>query len=612
MASDYGESPALAKLVQAGQLPSVADRLPEQPLVTSLAKLGRKPGKFGGTLRFLMGRSKDVRLMVVYGYARLVGYDDHLALQPDILRAITNEQNRIFTLHLRKGHRWSDGAPFTSADFAYYWHNIANNKELSPFGLSQELLVDGKGPTFEVIDEVTVRYSWDKPNPFFLPALAGTRPLYVFAPAHFLRQFHIDYEDPEKLAERAKAAGLSSWAALHNRMDSPYKNRVPTAPSLQPWVNTTPEPALRFVFERNAFFHRVDEAGRQLPYIDRVVLNIVDKKLVPAKTGAGETDLQARAINFSDFTFLKRNEKRNNFRVALWTTTKGAHIALFPNLNAKDPQWRKLFQDVRFRRALSLGIDRHEINQVIYLGFATEGNNAVHKKSPLYKDVYRSKWASFDLQQANALLDRIGLTKRGDNGLRLLPDGRPMEIVVETAGESTEQVDVLELIHDSWKKLGIKLFTKPIQREVFRNRVFSGATLVSVWGGFENGVPTTSTSPDEFAPTSQQQLQWPKWGQHYQDKGAAGAPPELASVKELLTLHAAWAKSASEAEQARIWHRMLELHADGVFTIGIVAAVPQPVVVQNKVQNVPEKGIYNWEPGAHFGIYRMDTFWIDQ
>ena len=115
--------------------------------------------------------------------------------------------------------------------------------------------------------------------------------------------------------------------------------------------------------------------------------------------------------------------------------------------------------------------------------------------------------------------------KRGEDGVRLLPDGRPMQIVVESAGESSEESDILELVHDSLLKVGLKIFTKPVQREVFRNRIFSGETLFSVWGGLENGVPSAGTAPNELAPTSQQQLQWPKWGQHFQDKGGAGEPP---------------------------------------------------------------------------------------
>ena len=426
-----------------------------------------------------------------------------------------------------------------------------------------------------------------------------------------MKQVHPNYHDVADLDAKAKEQGQSNWRKMHIRKFRPYKNNNPDLPSLQPWINTTKRPSQRFVFERNPYFHRVDESGKQLPYLDRVIINIADGKLISAKTGAGESDLQARNLKFSDFTFLKESEARTDNVVRLWETTKGAHLALFPNLNTEDPEWRKLIRDVRFRRALSLAIDRTEINQIIYFGLAREGNNTVHEASVLSQPEYRSAWAGFDLPRANQLLDEIGLIKRNGDGIRLLPDGRPLQLIVETAGEDTEQTDILEIVASTWRKAGVKLFSKPLQREVFRNRVFSGQSMMSVWGGLENGLPTADMSPAELAPTSQQQLQWPKWGQYVENKGAAGEPVDLPEAIELSDLNQQWLTATSSKQRAAIWQRMLEIHAAQVYSIGIVAAVPQPVVVNKRLRNLPVKGVYNWEPGAHFGLYRPDTFWFD-
>jgi peptide/nickel transport system substrate-binding protein len=286
-------------------------------------------------------------------------------------------------------------------------------------------------------------------------------------------------------------------------------------------------------------------------------------------------------------------------------------MALFPNLNANDPVWRKLFRDVRLRRALSLAIDRAAINETMFFGLALEGNNTVLPDSPLYRESYRKAWAEYDPERAAALLDEIGLTETNDDEIRLLPDGRPMEIIVESAGEDTEQTDILQLVQESWREIGVKLFIKPSQREVFRNRIFAGETLMSVWSGLENGVPSAETSPHELAPTSQQQLQWPKWGQFNETNGAAGEAPDLAAAVELARLNRAWLVATERPEREAIWRRMLEINAEQVFSIGLVAGVKQPIVVKNRLRNVPEEGVFNWDPGAHFGIYRPDTFWLE-
>jgi peptide/nickel transport system substrate-binding protein len=603
------EPPMFADDIKAGKLPPAARRLPETPLVVQPGP-GQEAGQHGGSLNMLIGRSRDVRMMVVYGYARLVGYDQKFNIVPDILESIDVKGERVFTMKLRKGHRWSDGQPFTTDDFRYFWDDVANNKELSPTGPPSDLLVNGEPPKVEFPDKLTVRYSWSKPNPDFLPRMAGASPLFIFRPAHYLKKFHRKY-NPKAGEAQAGGAVKRSWAATHNREDNMYQFDNPALPTVQPWMNITRPPADRFVAVRNPYFHRVDASGRQLPYIDRVVLAVAEGKLIPAKTGAGESDLQARDIQFNNYTFLKKGEKTNNYRTLLWKTARGAHIALYPNLNVNDATWRGVLRDARFRRALSLAIDRSQVNQVLYFGLAAEGNNTLVPESPLYRKEYQMRWAQHDRKAAEKLLEEMGL-KRGGDGVRRLPDGRPLEIIVETAGESTEQTDVLEMIRENWREAGIKLYPKPTQRDVLRNRVFSGEALMSVWSGIENGLASADVSPEELAPTNQQQLQWPKFGQHFETSGKTGEAPDIAEAAELLKLNGQWRDAATREERAKIWHRMLQIHAEQQFVIGVVSGVAQPVVVRNTLRNVPEKGIYNWDPGAFFGIYRPDTFWISE
>ncbi len=605
----FVDPPALAEDVASGRLPPVEKRLPRNPKIVEVKSEAGGPPRHGGTLYTLMASAKETRQLVVYGYARLVGYDERLELVPDILAGIEVREGRIFTLRLREGHRWSDGHPFTAEDFRYYWDDILGNTDLTPLGAPVALLVDGEMPVFEVLNATTVRYTWKKPNPAFLPALAAPNPLYIYRPAHYLKQFHARYADPERLERRVAEARQRNWQALHNKMDSPYKNDNPDLPVLGPWVLTTAPPADRFVFVRNPFYYRVDTRGRQLPYIDKIVMNIAAGDLIAAKTAVGESDLQARYLRFDNIPFLKQNEEGQDFEVRLWRTGKGAHLALYPNLNVNDPVWRALFRDVRFRRALSLAIHREEINKVLYYGLALTGNNFLLPASPLYEEALRQRWAEYDLPRANAMLDELGL-KRGGDGIRRLPDGRRAEIIVETAGESTEETDALQLVHDSWLKAGIKLYTRPLQREVFRNRIFAGSTQMAIWSGLENGLATAEMSPAEFAPTSQQQLQWPKWGQYYETRGMSGEPVDLPEAAALMDLYRTWRGAGSKAEKERIWREMLRIWADQVYSIGLIGGVLQPVVVSDRLKGVPQEGFYNWDPGAHFGIYRPDSFWL--
>jgi peptide/nickel transport system substrate-binding protein len=605
--AELQETQALKEEVASGKLPRVEERVPKEPAVAELETIGTP----GGELRMLMAGPKDTRMMVVYGYARLVGYTPTLNLVPDILRSIETEDNRIFTLQLREGHKWSDGHPFTTEDFRYWFEDVAQNKHLSPSGLPVTMLPQGEAPRFEVLSETVVRYSWTRSNPLFLPDLAGPDPLFIYRPSHYLKQFHAKYANTATLEPLVKAANQRNWSSLHNKLDSMYRNDNPDLPSLDPWVLKTKPPSDRFIFERNPYYYRVDKQGNQLPYVDRVTLSIADSKIIPAKTGAGESDLQGRYLRFDNYTFLKAGEERGGYKVWLWRTGPGSQQALYPNLNVSDEIWQSLVRDVRFRRALSLAVDRHEINQVIFFGLAIEGQNTVLPQSPLYVRQNRQAWANYDVREANRLLDLIGLTKRDGDGTRLLSDGRPMEITVENSGESTEQSDVLELIRDSWRRIGIKLFAKPLQLTLFRRRVFSGETLMSIDKGIENGLATAEMSPWEFAPTSQQQLEWPKWGQYYETKGAAGEAPGLPSAVRLKELYEKWLAATSGENHAQIWHEILQIWADEVFSIGTVAGVLQPIVVNAKLRNVPDQGIYNWDPGAYFGIYKPDGFWFD-
>ena len=183
------ETPMLAEQVKSGALPAVDKRVPKQPMVVTKFAGADGPGQPGGQLNMLVASARDTRLMTVYSYTRLIVYTPEFKLQPDILESYENKDDKEFTFKLRDGHKWSDGQPFTTEDFRFFWEDIANNKELSPSGPSVELLVDGQPPKVEIIDARTIKLHLGQAQPLLhrepgarrpaLPVPAGALPQEV-------------------------------------------------------------------------------------------------------------------------------------------------------------------------------------------------------------------------------------------------------------------------------------------------------------------------------------------------------------------------------------------------------------------------------------------------
>jgi peptide/nickel transport system substrate-binding protein len=611
-AQNLVEPPLFADRVAKKELPAIAERLPKVPLVVDPSARGGRFGQYGGEIVTLVPRARDVRYISTYAYTRLVGYDSKLQLQPDLVEKFEVDGERTFTFTLRPDHRWSDGQPFTAEDFRYYWEDVVHNKELSPAGIPEFMLIEGKPPKFEIIDEHTIRYSWEKPNPRFLPQLAGPTDPGLYRPAHYLKRFHAKYADKAQLEEAAKKQKLKSWAALHNRLDDSKEHTNPELPTVQTWKVMNAAPATRFVFERNPYYHRIDARGQQLPYVDRIVMDVASAGLLAAKANAGETDLLFRGLSMSDVPILKEGERAKGYRTLLWPNARGSELALYPNLNVHDPGWRALNRDIRFRRALSLGIDRKTLNNALLFGLGTEGNNTVMAESPLFSPELRTTNATYDPLQASRLLDEIGLTKRNGAGIRLLPDGRELEIIVETDGEGSLIVDGLTLITEFWREIGVRLFVKPQDRTVLRNRSYSGLTVMVAAQGLDNAVPTAIMPPTELAPMRQDNYAWPKWGQYVETKKKNGEPVDVAEAKRLLDLYDRWMSTGDKEEQAAIWREMLTNHAENQWVIGTVAGALQPIVMKNGLHNLPAKALYSWEPTSLIGIYRVDEIYWDK
>jgi peptide/nickel transport system substrate-binding protein len=259
-----------------------------------------------------------------------------------------------------------------------------------------------------------------------------------------------------------------------------------------------------------------------------------------------------------------------------------------------------------------MAIDRREINLAVFYGLAKESADTVIPESPLFKEEFQQAWIAHDVGKANQLLDEAGLTERGDDGTRLLPDGRPAQVVVETAGESTLETDVLELVTDHWSSIGISLFIRTSQRDVFRSRAIGGEIMMAVWNGLDNGVPTADMNPGQLAPTMDSQLQWPVWGLHYMSNGEKGSAPDMPEVERQMELLGKWRNSRTLGDRIAIWQEMLHIFTDQVFSIGIVNQALQPVLSARRMRNIPEAGLFGFEPTSFLGVYMPDTFWLGE
>ncbi len=295
----------------------------------------------------------------------------------------------------------------------------------------------------------------------------------------------------------------------------------------------------------------------------------------------------------------------------LWKRIQGSRVVFFPNLNCKDDVWRNLWRDVRVRRALSLAINRREINKAAFFGLARESANTILPESPLFKPEYRDAWSAFDPVKANQLLDEAGLTGRGPEGERLLPDGRSARIIIETAGENTVESDVLELVRDHWSEVGIKIFVRVSQRELLRRRVKGGDTIMTVAQGLDNGVPTADMSPKELAPTTDDQMHWPLWGFITCPAAVMARHPTCrrrSPFPNFLPAGAALQASRSESASGTKCCISTQIRC---FTIGTVNSTLQPVAHSSLLKKRAQRRALRFDPLSYLGVYMPDTFWYD-
>ena len=502
-----------------------------------------------------------------------------------------SDDQKVVTIYLRQGHRWSDGEPFTTEDFRFWFEDVLYNEDLTP-RVRGEWKPGGERPEFEVIDETTVRYTFAVPHPSFIVRMGSNPRDAGFRPAHYLKQFHLDYNpDANKLAAEA---GFEDWTKLFLSREAPYAHtrsiatdNDPYAPTLNTYVFVSEDSFGNRQFERNPYFFKVDSAGNQLPYTDGMRRVLAEDLQVQ--------DLKALAGEYSHFGWGKLlsvptyrdSEETGGYRTALATYNRGNEYSMMFNLTHPDPVMRAIFNDVRFRQAMSVAINRDEINQLVYFGLATPSQAAPTPDSAFYESWMTDNFAQFDPDLANQLLDEIGLDQRDSDGFRLRPDGETLFINFQVAVPEEAWAKIAELVVSYWNEVGVKTQLKLIERGLYNEIRGAGNHDIAGWGLDIVDIGVFSGAIGNLIPNWGARASGNLWRDWLNSDGANGEePPE--DIKELWNLSQEFLQQTYGSEEyLRLGKTFTNKSFEGLYQIGTVQRPPQPLLFKSNLRNTP-------------------------
>jgi peptide/nickel transport system substrate-binding protein len=456
--------------------------------------------------------------------------------------------------------------------------------------------INAKPVAMEKVDEYTV--IWKSPDPYFLVPSAfawgqighharyGKDGMGGFAPLHYLKQFHPKYTSQDQVDKLAKEAKFDNWATYF-LTDRSASARNVDLPVLTPWKTTTPITTPTWTLERNPYSVFVDTEGNQLPYIDKCVMTLGENlEVINLKAIAGEFDEQARHIDIGKLPVLIENQQKGAYTIHLDPDVQGSDVGLYVNQSYDaDPEIAKWLQNVDFRRALSMGIDRDQINEAFVLGLATVGS-AAPGEDTLYSPGpdFRKLHSTLDVKKSNEMLDKLGLEKKDADGFRMRSDGKDrLRLEVITYLGFLQFTQILEMVRDQWKKIGIDANIKELERSLQQKRTVNNENQIVVetqWGGddmFGNAM---------FFPQNPTSDIGPIYGQWFISGGSKGKepPPEMKTVMEKYRAAFGLPEQDRIAQGKEIWKLVL----DQVWTICVVGGSPasQGVrVVKNNLVN---------------------------
>lgn len=604
-----GESPILAQLVQSGELPPVSERVGSEPLVLAGPD---GIGNYGGTWQRIATSPNDTNIMTNrMSGATLVRWSPMgYPIVPHIAKSWEHNEDRSeWTFHLRKGMKWSDGHPFTADDIVYWWE-----WDQRYFGSPPHIAFTAGGQPMEIekIDDYTVRFKFAAPHGTFLENLA-TPSRGVYAPKHYLEPYHPSIGNEEKIEEAMEQRGIHSKRALYNSLKN-YRN--PEHPRLWPWVYRTWRATPPESFVRNPYYWAVDAEGNQLPYIDRVLFEIRTEQLLPISVAAGGVSMQARGLRFTDYTLLMENGGRNGYQVYHWYPATRSEWSMFPNLNRRvdegdtvAKQKADLLNQRDFRIALSIAIDRQKIIDSLYNGVGTPAQIDPGEGSAFANPKLRNAYIQYTPEQANALLDSLGLTQRDSEGMRTLPDGQRMSWYIDYnifTGEGPAQ-----FIIDDWAQLGIRTIQRERNRALFFAQKSALINDFTVWSSESDFYPLSE--PRSFVPANTEanyaisNARWFMRGGLYgaEDMLPGATEPEPgSSLRKVMELFEEARQAPTLDEQVAVFRKITDIAAEELWSISIATPPPVLAMVKNGLRNVPRNAVagYSFGTPANTGI----------
>ncbi len=598
--SKYNEAPMLAELVKAGKLPGVEERLPKTPYVIEAPAVGQ----YGGTWhRGFVGPSDRNGLIRIVNDGLVRFSVDGASVEMKYAESVTpNDNFTEWTIKLREGSKWSDGEPFTADDIMFWYNDVVNNKEISPSKPSWLLNKDGSEVKVEKVDDYSVKFTFASPQTLFLQEIAqkdaGDKNYPMFLPAHYLKQFHTAYADKAALDKMVSEAGLKTWGELFYLKQDQFDN--PDRPVMAAWKAMNRMGDQILTLERNPYYVGVDQAGNQLPYMDKIdVKFFADKAALNLAAIAGELDEQERHIDLKNYPVLKEEEQKSGkYNIYLWSSTGGDEAGIIFNMTyQKDPELTKMWSDLEFRKAVSYAINRPEIQESVFLGTGEPRMGIIKAGHPWYPgDDVAQMYTEYKPDEANAILDKLGYTKRDADGYRLLPSGKRVGFELSAVPALGAYVDVAELAVADLKKVGIWVDLQTRERDLHFQMRQANELQAEVWNQDSAGTMFSgSTKFDIRLPLYGNLTYGPLWKNWYDTNGKEGVEPP-APWKKIVELQDE-AKSAGPDRQAEIAKEINTIWVENLYDIGTIGltAMDQGVAVVNKnLKNVPENLTKDW------------------